>query len=219
MTANQVNLSYFNPNFEYPYSLRQLDFQVAMQDVYDFFDDVNAMLGSKGLQRLDDMMRSANLSGMISDMVTDSIAKGARGLVPNQHHNGHPDLLQRGWYANDAAESGSEGVEVKSTLKAGGAVDTHGARKQWMCVFVYSVDNATQPTNARLPLTFREIYLAQVDIGDFRLNSRNTDTGTRTATLDRDGLKKLRPNWIYLDPTWHTPTHDYLRKLANRTAS
>lgn len=187
-----------------------------MQDVYDFFEDVNAMLGSKGLQRLDDMMRAANLSGTISDMVTDSIAKGARGLVPNQHHNGHPDLLQRGKYANNAVESGSEGIEVKSTLKAGGAVDTHGAREQWMCVFVYSVDNDTQPANARAPLAFREIYLAKVDKGDFRLNSRNTDRGTRTATLDRDGLKKLRPNWIYLDPTWPTPTHDYLRKLANR---
>ena len=219
MAANQVDLTYFNPNFQYPYALRQLDFQVAMQDVYDFFEDVNAMLGGKGLQRLDDMMRAANLSGTISDMVTDSIAKGARGLVPNRHHNGHPDLIQRGAYANDAAESGSKGIEVKSTLKAGGAVDTHGARKQWMCVFVYSVDNDTQPANAREPLKFREIYLAEVDIADFRLNGRNTDTGTRTATLDREGLKKLRLRWVYLDPTWHTPTHDYLRKLSNRPTS
>lgn len=219
MAANQVNLSYFNPNFQYPYALRQLDFQVAMQDVYDFFEDVNAMLGSKGLQRLDDMMRPANLSGTISDMVTDSIAKGARGLVPNQHHNGHPDLLQRGQYVNDAVESGTEGIEVKSTLKPGGAVDTHGARDQWMCVFVYSVDNDTQPASARGPLTFREVYLAEVVKDDFRLNSRNTATGTRTATLHRDGVKKLRSNWIYLDPTWHTPTHDYLSKLANRPTS
>lgn len=219
MTANQVDLTYFNPNFQYPYALRQLDFQVAMQDVYDFFEDVNAMLGGKGLQRLDDMMRAANLSGTISDMVTDAIAKGARGLVPNQHHNGHPDLLQRGKYVNDAVESGSEGIEVKSTLKAGGAVDTHGARNQWMCVFVYSVDNETQPASARAPLTFREIYLAEVDISDFRLNGRKSDKGTRTATLHANGLKKLRPNWIYLDPTWRTPTHAYLRKLANRATS
>lgn len=215
MTANQVDLSYFNPTFQYPYALRQLDFQVAMQDVYDFFEDVNTILGQKGLQRLEDMMRAANLSGTISDMVTDSIAKGARGLVPNRYHNGHPDLLVRGVYANDSTESGSEGIEVKSTLRAGGAVDTHGARDQWMCVFVYSVDNQSQPASSRAPLTFREIYLSEVTTADFRLNSRNTATGTRTATLDRNGLKKLRPNWIYLDPTWPTPTHRELRKLGN----
>ncbi len=214
MTAQQVNLSFFNSAFQYPYALRQLDFQVAMQDVYDFFNDVNSMLGGRGLQRLDDMMRPANLSGTISDMVTDSIAKGSRGLVPNQYHNGHPDLLQRGQYSNDAVEAGAEGVEVKSTLKAGGAVDTHGPRDQWMCVFVYSVDNDTQPASAREPLTFREIYLAKVELADFRLNGRKTDKGTRTATLDRAGLQKLRRSWIYLDPTWATPTHEYLRKLS-----
>ena len=45
----------------------------------------------------------------------------------------------------DAAKSGSDGVEIKATRKTGGAVDMHGARDQWLCVFVYSVDAETEP--------------------------------------------------------------------------
>lgn len=215
VTGNhKVDRSFFNPDFVYPHELRQVDFELAMQDVYDFFDDVNTMLRGRNLPRLDDMLRAANMSGTISDMVTDSLAKHSRALVANKHHNGHPDLVARGRYPGDSVESGEFGIEVKSTRKPGGAVDTHGARKQWMCVFVYSVDNETEPVDAREPMEFREVYLAEVEMSDFRLNKRLSDTGTRTATLDRDGLKKLRPGWVYLDPGWSTPTRDFLAKRS-----
>lgn len=36
---------------------------MAMQDVYDFFYDVNLGLIERGLQRLDDMLRPAIMSG------------------------------------------------------------------------------------------------------------------------------------------------------------
>ncbi|HTL40768.1 MAG TPA: hypothetical protein VL294_04790 [Pseudolysinimonas sp.] len=212
-SKHEVDPTWFNPDFEYPWELRQGDFTLAMQDVYDFFGDVNQMLRGRNLQRLDDMLRPANMSGMISDMLTDSLAKHSRALVNNNHHNGHPDLLSRGKYPGDSVESGEFGVEVKSTQKAGGAVDTHGARDQWMCVFVYSVDNETEPVDRRAPMTFREIYLGKVERADFRLNRRLSDTGTRTATLHADGLKKLRPFWVYLDPDWATPTRGFLAKL------
>ncbi len=131
-------------------------------------------------------------------MATATLARMSRSLVENQQFNGHPDLLKRGHYANDSVVSGSEGIEIKSTVKAGGAVDTHGARDQWMCVFVYEVDNTTEPAIQRRPMKFKEIYLAHVVEADFRKNGRG-ELGTRTATLHKDGLKKLRANWIYKD--------------------
>jgi hypothetical protein len=103
----------------------------------------------------------------------------------------------QGVYPGDAAKAGEQGVEIKTTRKAGGAVDTHGARDQWMCVFVYVVDGETEPTAKRRPMTFTEVYLSRVTQADFRKNPRG-ELGTRTATLDRDGIKKLRENWIYL---------------------
>jgi hypothetical protein len=101
-----------------------------------------------------------------------------------------------GVYPDNCVKAGSEGVEVKTTRKEGGAVDTHGARNQWMCVFVYSVDNESEPARERKPMTFIEVYLGKVSVSDFRMNARG-ELGTRTATLHRAGIEKLRQNWIY----------------------
>jgi hypothetical protein len=193
---NIVDNAKFNENALLPFELRLQDFQLAMQDVYDFFYDVNSHLLEKGLQRLDDMLRKANMSGLISDMLTASVAKHSRVLTENLYHNGHPDLIVRGVYADNSVKSGDEGVEIKTTRKAGGAVDTHGARNQWMCVWVYEVDNVTEPARERKPMQFKEVYLGAVDVHDFRKNAR-AELGTRTATLHKDGIKKLRENWIF----------------------
>jgi len=194
---NVVDISKFNQEAQPPYELRLQDFQMAMQDVYDFFYDVNSHLTGKGLQRLDDMLRPAIMSGLLSDMLTASLAKHSRVLTENAYFNGHPDLIVQGVYADNAVKAGTEGVEVKTTRKAGGAVDTHGAREQWMCVFVYSIDPESEPAMDRAPMTFTEVYLAEVTMDDFRKNPRG-ELGTRTATLHKEGIRKLRDSWIYM---------------------
>ena len=148
---SEPNASKFNENLPLPYDLRLADFRLAMQDVYDFFHDVNGYLAEKGLDRLDEMLRPAAMSGILSATLTASLARHARALTVNQWHNGHPDLVRKNQHPDNAVESGNEGVEVKSTRNVGGAVDTHGARNQWMCVFVYSVDNETEPARDRKP--------------------------------------------------------------------
>jgi len=129
-------------------------------------------------------------------MLTASLAKHSRVLTENKYFNGHPDLIVQGVYAGNAVKAGTEGVEIKTTRKAGGAVDTHGAREQWMCVFVYTVDANSEPAMDRRPMTFTEVYLGQVTIDDFRKNPRG-ELGTRTATLHKEGIKKLQDSWIY----------------------
>ena len=193
---NSVDISKFNREAHLPYELRRQDFQMAMQDVYDFFYDVNSHLTGKGLQRLDDMLRPAIMSGLLSDMLTASLAKHSRALTENAYFNGHPDLIVQGVYSDNAVKAGTEGVEIKTTRKAGGAVDTHGAREQWMCVFVYAVDTASEPAMNRASMTFTEVYLGEVTTNDFRKNPRG-ELGTRTATLHKDGIRKLRDSWIY----------------------
>ena len=197
INRNIVDQASFNPLTSLPYELRIRDFDSAMQDVYDFFYDVNANLVSKGLQRLDDMLRPAIMSGVLSDMLTASLAKHSRVLTENTYFNGHPDLIVQGVYPENAVKAGGQGVEIKTTRKKGGAVDTHGARDQWMCVFVYTVDNETEPASNRQPMTFTEVYLSHVSVEDFRRNPRG-ELGTRTATLDRHGIRKLRQNWLYM---------------------
>ena len=75
-------------------------------------------------------------------------------------------------------------------------MDTHGARDQCMCVFVYEVDGCSEPAQSRAPMRFTEIYIGEVRIEEFRRNNRG-ELGTRTATLAREGIKKLRENWLY----------------------
>ena len=182
-----------------PYNLRLDDFRLAMQDVYDFFHDVNRGLAEKGLERLDDILRPAIMSGVLSDMLTSSLARHSRSLVVNGYFNGHPDLLVKQRYPKDSAKAASDGVEIKTTRKSGGAVDTHGARDQWMCVFVYAVDNESEPAAMRRPMTFTEVYLSHVSVADFRKNARG-ELGTRTATLHKEGVDKLRAGWVYRWP-------------------
>jgi hypothetical protein len=197
ITRNTPDASRFNADASLPYELRLEDFRAAMQDVYDFFHDVNTGLTAKGLERLDDMLRPASMSGILSDMLTASLAKHSRTLAVNAFHNGHPDLVVNGEYPNNKVSAGDKGVEVKTTRKAGGAVDTHGARDQWMCVFVYTVDRVTEPARDRRPMTITEVYIGHVTVDDFRRNARG-ELGTRTATLHAQGIAKLRKNWIYL---------------------
>jgi len=196
LSRNAVDTSKFNRKAQLPYELRLKDFEMAMQDVYDFFFDVNSQLSKKGLQRLDDMLRPAIMSGVLSDMITASMAKHSRTLTENKYFNGHPDLIVQGVYSGNAVKAGTDGIEIKTTRKSGGAVDTHGARDQWMCVFVYDVDTESEPASKRKPMAFTEVYLGKVTVDDFRKNARG-ELGTRTATLHKEGIAKLRENWIY----------------------
>ena len=98
-----VDSTAFNTALNLPFELRLADFQIAMQDVYDFFFDVNTLFNRKGLPRLDDNLRPAIMSGMLSDMMTASMAAHSRSLVQNTYFNGHPDLVVVGRYPNNLA--------------------------------------------------------------------------------------------------------------------
>lgn len=119
-TRNVADRDSFNQSCNLPYELRITDFESAMQDVYDFFHDVNSHLLARGLERLDEMLRPAIMSGVLSDMLTASLAKHSRVLTENDYFNGHPDLVVQGVYPNNSVKAGTEGVEIKTTRKKGG---------------------------------------------------------------------------------------------------
>jgi hypothetical protein len=96
ITRNTLDPAKLNSAAQLPYELRLEDFRLAVQDVYDFFFDVNTSLAAKGLDRLDDTLRPAIMSGVLSDMLTASRAKHSRTLTVNCYFNGHPDLVRLG---------------------------------------------------------------------------------------------------------------------------
>ena len=64
------------------------------------------------------MLRPAALSGLLSDMLTASLAKHARTLTANRFHNGHPDLIQ-GIYPNNGPVRGRRGGDQIYTESRG----------------------------------------------------------------------------------------------------
>jgi hypothetical protein len=109
IARNTLDPSRLNLQAKLPYELRLEDFRLAAQDVYDFFYDVNTGLTAKGLERLDDTLRPAIMSGVLSDMLTASLAKHSRTLTVNAYFNGHPDLVVRGQYPNNAVKASEQG--------------------------------------------------------------------------------------------------------------
>lgn len=61
MKRNVVDFSRFNKEAVLPYQLRLQDFEMAMQDIYDFFHDVNGCLLRAG---------SATSFGMALDAIS-----------------------------------------------------------------------------------------------------------------------------------------------------
>ena len=63
-----------------PYELRQADFMLALQDLYDLLFDINAALLSRGLRLLKETVRPAVFAGIISDTIAAALAKRSRVL-------------------------------------------------------------------------------------------------------------------------------------------
>lgn len=163
MKRARVNKAGFNDDLVLPYALRPDVFEIAMGDIYELLNNVNTGLIERGLLPFENSIRGAAYSGLLSDLLTQAIANHASGLVKNTANNGHPDLLPAGRYPDNAASSAEEGVEVKVTKKAGGAVDMHSDRPAWYCVFRYIADYTTEPVLDREPTRFTNVWLARLD--------------------------------------------------------
>lgn len=179
-----------------PYGLQQRDFQNALDALYDYFHAVNTALMGRGLEWMENTVRAAAVSNIISDLAQAAVAKHSNGLVVNRKHNGHPDLIPHGTYPDDSVQSGEEGVEIKSTR--GRVADTHGARTGWVCQFNYKVDPEAIIA-ARWPTVVEHIYLAHLDPSLYRRNIRQTELGTHTSTPDAEGMRVLRAGLLYED--------------------
>src|SRR3954469_9842018 len=133
----EVNPDGFNKGLQLPYSLRVSDFSAAMDDIYVLLANLNDGLTSRGLLRIEESVRGAIYSGLLSDLIAEALAKHSLGLVKNGFKNGHPDLLPRGKFVNDSMRAAEDGVEIKVTGKRGGAVDMHSDRPAWYAIFRY----------------------------------------------------------------------------------
>lgn len=192
----------FDLTMDLPHGLRVTEVRAALEDVYDFLYNVNSFLTEKGWDRLEETLMAATFSGVISEMVVQSMSKQSKSLINNQWHNGRPDLVPRGHYQGDAVLQGSEGIEVKASRYASGW-QGHNIESGWILIFQYEIDLETEPVQDRQPTRFVKVLIAQLDETDWSFSGRSeTSRRTITASILRSGREKLLAKPLYLDPTY-----------------
>ena len=126
----------FNKNTILPYGLMVEHIEASMNEFIDFIGFINQQLYTKSIERLETMLMPANFSSIVGEFMTSAIPKHCSGLVKNAYHNGHPDMIPAGMFADDKLQHGTEGIEVKGSryLKSW---QGHNAEDAWLMVFCF----------------------------------------------------------------------------------
>lgn len=217
-TPQPVNPEGFNQNAVIPYECTIKDIEHAMNDFVDFLGFVNLQLHTKQIPRLESMLMAANFSSIVGEFMISSIPKYCSNLVRNSHHNGHPDLIHKGYYQDDDVLHGDQGIEVKASRYMSGW-QGHNREACWLMVFVFNCngredirdESKANPLFGRKqkpfvkpkPFRFVKVTGAQLAEHDWSYSGRSeTSRRTITSSVIRTGYEKMMSNWIYQDPLY-----------------
>jgi hypothetical protein len=191
----------FNPEVYLPCGLTTAHLQKAMADFLDFLGFLNQQLNGRDLPRLESFLMPANFSSMVGEFMSATIPKYCPTLVKNTYHNGHPDLVPKGAFPNDACQHGKDGIEIKASRHSSGW-QGHNAEEAWLMVFVFDANTARDTSQGINPKPFRFVKVvgAQLEESDWAFSGRSeTSRRTITASVTRSGYNKMEANWIYRD--------------------
>ena len=198
---NPISPDCFNPSCVLPYGLTTEHVRQAMNDFIDFLSFINQQLRTKGIPRLESFLMAANFSSIVGEFANISIPKYCSSLVKNQYHNGHPDLIPAGMFPNNAIQYSSEGIEIKGSRYASGW-QGHNPEAIWLMVFHFDSNTANdgQKGIAPKPFRFKGVYAARLEKEDWNFSGRSeASRRTITASVNRNGTRKMKANWVYED--------------------
>ena len=200
--AEPVPLKGFNKFTQLPYGLEIKHIHAAMHNFTEFLGFINLELNSKEIERLESMLMPANFSSIVGEFMTANIPKYCTKLAKNQHHNGHPDILVKGMFLNDAVQHADEGIEVKASRYLRGW-QGHNPEDTWLMVFAFDSNRPTDLLKqiAPKPFKFLAVVGARLTKADWRFAGRSeTSRRTITASVTSSGYDKMMANWIYKAP-------------------
>lgn len=192
----------FNAHVELPFGLTTEHVRLAMQEFQDFLGFVNTQLNSKNLQRFESLIMPASFSSLVGEFAVSSIPKYCATLAKNQYHNGHPDLVPAGRFANNAVQHSEEGIEVKGSRYQRGW-QGHNPERCWLLVFIFDSNRPTDLAKGieAKPFRYLAVVGAQLEREDWLFAGRSsTSRRTITASVQPSGFTKMMDNWIYQDP-------------------
>jgi hypothetical protein len=196
-----INPASFNASCVLPYGLTTKHIQRAMEDFLDFLGFVSQQLHTKGMPRLESFLMPANFSSMVGEFLNTTIPKYHAGLVKNQYHNGHPDLIPKGAFPNDSVQYASEGLEIKGSRHASGW-QGHNPEEVWLMVFYFDSNTSSdiQKSIEPKPFRFKGVYAGKLQKEDWAFSGRSaTSRRTITASINSKGIQKMRKNWVFED--------------------
>ena len=189
----------FNPDCDLPYGLKTSHVRQAMVDFIDFLGFINQQLHTKGIPRLECFLMPANFSSIVGEFMNMRIPKYCSGLVKNQYHNGHPDLIPTSRFPGDSVQHSDEGIEIKGSRRPSGW-QGHNPEPVWLMVFHFDSNTANDERKGIGPKSFRfrGVYAAKLEIDDWSFSGRSaTSRRTITASVTKTGALKMKENWIY----------------------
>ena len=197
-----------------PYELTTRAFVRTVEDVHDLLRDLNGLLFSKSYRRAETLLDPAGFSGLLSRTVLDRLAAASRTLVVNRFHNGYPDLLERGRYADDKAQHGEGGVEVKAS-RYDARWQTHGPRAGWFVVVQFGLDDRDTVAEVDLePTRVVAVLVAPLELADWSWQPAGAGRiRSGTASVKASGSVKLRRGAVWVDPSYRA-SHDVLLDQA-----
>jgi hypothetical protein len=201
----------FSADADLPFGLTVDEVREALEEIYGFLHDLNCFLVSKGYDRLEEIILGNSLSGFISELVVKRVGANSKKLARNEKIGGHPDLIPRDKYEENAALHAEDGIEVKTSIQSGGW-QGHNPERSWLLVVQYSVDAVTEPIEDRRPSEILKVMCAQLEEDDWSFSGRKgASRRTPTASILKSGTAKLHENAIYTHP-------NYVRNLKKMQA-
>lgn len=201
-TPHPADPNGFNPKTKLPYRLTIEHLQAAMNDFTNFIGFINLQLHAREIERLESMLMPANFSSIVGEFVSSSIPKYCSTLVKNQYHNGHPDMIPKGLYPNDAVQHADEGIEIKGSRYLKGW-QGHNPEDTWLMVFVFDSNRPADAGKGIAPRPFKFVMVlgTRITKDDWLFSGRSeTSRRTITASITKSGYEKMMANWIYKSP-------------------
>ncbi len=198
-TPIAVDPTKFNPSVDLPFGLTVNHVNLAMTEFVEFLGFVNSQLHKRRIERLESFLMPANFSSIVGEFTAAAIPKYCNGIVRNNYHNGHPDLIPRGRYTDDAAQHANEGVEIKASRHLRGW-QGHNPEDVWLMVFVFDANASRDVVRGAAPKPFRFVKVVggMLTKDDWTFSGRSeTSRRTITASINRSGFQKMEANWIY----------------------
>lgn len=214
-TAGLVQPEGFNTHASLPYGLKIDHIYNAMADFVSFLTFINTQLHLRGTERLESLLMPANFSSIVGEYMNTTIPKYCPTLVKNRYHNGHPDLLPKDRFDNNAIRHSTEGIEVKGSRYLKGW-QGHNEEQVWLLVFCFESNRPIDPSKNINPKPFRFVLVCGtlLEAGDMKFAGRSADSRrTITASVTPTGYKKMMTNWIYKLPGH--PSEQGLRQILN----